>query len=165
MDIDWCARRESRCRNDLPMDAVRIGHIDGDLFDSRLAWAQFSSITTRGAVLVRGPIASSAGTAPEPRQTRVRHWSKALGKSWATRCTQGEQAASQTPLTRKRSNHEHPLPSCRPHPRDRARRLQRARFAPTDAALTRQCACPRRARGAEQISQSGEKVGAEQCRA
>jgi hypothetical protein len=36
---------------------------------------------------------------------------------------------------------------------------------PTDEALARQFACPRRARGAEQISQSAEKVVAEQCRA
>ena len=39
--------------NDLPIDAVRIGHIDGDLFDPRLAWAQFRGISAKGAVLVR----------------------------------------------------------------------------------------------------------------
>jgi 2-polyprenyl-6-methoxyphenol hydroxylase-like FAD-dependent oxidoreductase len=36
---------------------------------------------------------------------------------------------------------------------------------PADEALTRRFACLRRARGAEQISQSAEKVVAEQCRA
>lgn len=39
--------------NDLPIDAVRIGHIDGDLFDPRLSWTQFRGITGKGAVLVR----------------------------------------------------------------------------------------------------------------
>src|ERR1700756_5282661 len=39
--------------NRLPLDAVRIGHIDGDLYDPRLAWAQHRGITTKGAVLVR----------------------------------------------------------------------------------------------------------------
>jgi 2,4-dichlorophenol 6-monooxygenase len=39
--------------NDLPVDSVRIGHIDGDLFDPHVAWAQFRGINTRGAVVVR----------------------------------------------------------------------------------------------------------------
>jgi 2,4-dichlorophenol 6-monooxygenase len=51
---DWCvAAATLAAANDLPVDAVRIGHIDGDLFDTRLAWAQFRGITARGAVLVR----------------------------------------------------------------------------------------------------------------
>ena len=37
--------------NDLPIDALRIGHIDGDLFDP-LAWTQFRGISAK-AVLVR----------------------------------------------------------------------------------------------------------------
>ena len=42
--------------NDLPIDALRIGHIDGDLFDPRLAWARYRGISEKGAVLVRpGP--------------------------------------------------------------------------------------------------------------
>jgi 2,4-dichlorophenol 6-monooxygenase len=37
---DWCAAAATlAAANDLPIDAVRIGHIDGDLFDPRLAWA------------------------------------------------------------------------------------------------------------------------------
>ena len=52
--LDWCvAAATLAVDNDLPVDAVRIGHIDGDLFDPRLAWAQFRGITARGAVLVR----------------------------------------------------------------------------------------------------------------
>ncbi len=51
---DWCAAAAAvAAANDLPVDAVRIGHIDGDLFDPRLAWAQFRGITEKGAVLVR----------------------------------------------------------------------------------------------------------------
>src|SRR5208283_2314842 len=51
---DWCAAAENIARaNGLPLDAVRIGHIDGDLYDPRLAWAQHRGITTKGAVLVR----------------------------------------------------------------------------------------------------------------
>lgn len=50
----WCAAAASlAARNDLPIDALRIGHLDGDLFDPRLAWAQFRGITGQGAVLVR----------------------------------------------------------------------------------------------------------------
>jgi 2,4-dichlorophenol 6-monooxygenase len=51
---DWCvAAATLAAANDLPVDALRIGHIDGDLFDPRLAWAQFRGITAKGAVLVR----------------------------------------------------------------------------------------------------------------
>jgi 2,4-dichlorophenol 6-monooxygenase len=51
---DWCAAAENIARaNELPLDAVAIGHIDGDLYDPRLAWAQYRGITAQGAVLVR----------------------------------------------------------------------------------------------------------------
>jgi len=51
---DWCSAATTIARaNDLPVDAVRIGHIDGDLYDTRLAWAQFRGISATGAVLVR----------------------------------------------------------------------------------------------------------------
>jgi 2,4-dichlorophenol 6-monooxygenase len=59
----------------LPLDALRIGHLDGDLLDPRLAWAQFRGITATGAVLVRpdrvvcwrstGAAAHSEGTLAE----------------------------------------------------------------------------------------------------
>src|SRR5208282_1922314 len=46
---DWCAAAATvAAANDLSVDAVRIGHIDGDLFDPRLAWAQFRGITEKG---------------------------------------------------------------------------------------------------------------------
>jgi 2,4-dichlorophenol 6-monooxygenase len=51
---DWCAAAAALAEaNDVPIDVVRIGHIDGDLFDPRLAWAQFRGISEKGAVLVR----------------------------------------------------------------------------------------------------------------
>ena len=51
---EWCAAAAALAEaNGLPIDALRIGHIDGDLFDPRLAWAQFRGITAEGAVLVR----------------------------------------------------------------------------------------------------------------
>jgi 2,4-dichlorophenol 6-monooxygenase len=38
---------------DVPVDAVRIGHLDGDLFDSRCTWLRHRGIGSDGAVLVR----------------------------------------------------------------------------------------------------------------
>ena len=77
---DWCAAAATvAAANDLPVDAVRIGHIDGDLFDPRLAWAQFRGITEKGAVLVRpdrvvgwrsaGAAANAAATLAEALET------------------------------------------------------------------------------------------------
>ncbi len=37
----------------LPIDAVRIGHVDGDLHDPRCLWVRHRQIQTDGAVLVR----------------------------------------------------------------------------------------------------------------
>ena len=39
--------------NGIPLDSVRIGELDGDLFDPRLAWEQCRGIGREGAVLVR----------------------------------------------------------------------------------------------------------------
>jgi 2,4-dichlorophenol 6-monooxygenase len=51
---DWCAAAERiALTNKLPLDAVRIGHLDGDLYDPRLAWAQYRGISAKGAVLIR----------------------------------------------------------------------------------------------------------------
>ena len=48
-------RRRARARGGrrLPLDAVRIGHVDGDLFDPRCTWLRRREIGPRGAVLVR----------------------------------------------------------------------------------------------------------------
>jgi 2,4-dichlorophenol 6-monooxygenase len=37
----------------LPLDAVRIGHLDGDYHDPRCAWQRHRQIAADGAVLVR----------------------------------------------------------------------------------------------------------------
>ena len=37
----------------IPLDAVRIGHLDGDLYDPRCAWLRHRQIASDGAVLVR----------------------------------------------------------------------------------------------------------------
>ena len=50
----WCAAaRELAESTGLPLDALRIGHIDGDLFDPRLMWARNREIDPDGALLVR----------------------------------------------------------------------------------------------------------------
>ncbi len=47
------AARELARPAGLPLDAVRIGHIDGDLFDPRLTWTRRREIRPDGAILVR----------------------------------------------------------------------------------------------------------------
>jgi 2,4-dichlorophenol 6-monooxygenase len=50
----WCeAARALAELADVPIDAVRIGHVDGDLFDPRCTWLRHRGIQTDGAVLVR----------------------------------------------------------------------------------------------------------------
>lgn len=50
----WCdAARTLADANDLPLDVVRIGHLDGDLFDPRCGWLRQRQIGPEGAVLVR----------------------------------------------------------------------------------------------------------------
>jgi 2,4-dichlorophenol 6-monooxygenase len=38
---------------DISLDAVRIGHLDGDYHDPRRAWLRHRQIASNGAVLVR----------------------------------------------------------------------------------------------------------------
>ncbi|HME85649.1 MAG TPA: FAD-dependent monooxygenase [Roseiarcus sp.] len=81
---DWCAAAATiAAANDLPIDAVRIGHIDGDLFDPRLAWAQFRGISEKGAVLVRPDrVVSwrSAGAAEDAMTTLAEALGQILGR-------------------------------------------------------------------------------------
>ena len=50
----WCAAaRELADEAGIPLDAVRIGHIDGDLHDPRSMWIRRRQIAPDGAVLVR----------------------------------------------------------------------------------------------------------------
>ena len=86
---DWCAAAATvAAANDLPVDAVRIGHIDGDLFDPRLAWAQFRGITEQGAVLVRPDRVvcwRSAAAAENPATTLAEALGKILGRTLCAR--------------------------------------------------------------------------------
>jgi len=67
---EWCGAAVRLAEsNGLPLDAVRIGHIDGDLFDPRCTWLRHRGIDPGGAVLVRPDrfIAwRSAGSSPDP---------------------------------------------------------------------------------------------------
>jgi 2,4-dichlorophenol 6-monooxygenase len=50
----WCqAARELARQTGLPLDAVRIGHLDGDFFDPRCSWLRHREISADGAILVR----------------------------------------------------------------------------------------------------------------
>ena len=50
----WCeAAHQLAAETGLPLDAVRIGHLDGDLYDPRCAWQRHRQIASDGAVLVR----------------------------------------------------------------------------------------------------------------
>lgn len=50
----WCeAARQLGADADLPLDAVRIGHIDGDLFDPRCTWLRRREFGPDGAILIR----------------------------------------------------------------------------------------------------------------
>ena len=50
----WCeAARQLAREANVPIDAVRIGHLDGDLFDPRCTWLRHRGIAGDGAVLVR----------------------------------------------------------------------------------------------------------------
>jgi len=51
---DWCRAAEELAEaHGLPLDAVRIGHTDGDLFDPRCTWLRRRQIGPQGAILVR----------------------------------------------------------------------------------------------------------------
>ena len=49
----WCKAAEELASTGVPLDAVRIGHIDGDLYDPRCMWARSRGIRPDGAILVR----------------------------------------------------------------------------------------------------------------
>jgi 2,4-dichlorophenol 6-monooxygenase len=50
----WCeAARQLAAEAGVPLDAVRIGHLDGDLYDPRCTWLRHRQIASEGAVLVR----------------------------------------------------------------------------------------------------------------
>jgi 2,4-dichlorophenol 6-monooxygenase len=50
----WCEAAQALATEaDLPLEAVRIGHLDGDVYDPRCAWLRQREIQSDGAILVR----------------------------------------------------------------------------------------------------------------
>jgi 2,4-dichlorophenol 6-monooxygenase len=49
----WCQAATRLASAGVPLDAVRIGHVDGDLFDPRCTWLRQRGIAADGALLVR----------------------------------------------------------------------------------------------------------------
>jgi 2,4-dichlorophenol 6-monooxygenase len=50
----WCeAARQLAAEAGVPLDALRIGHIDGDYHDPRCAWQRHRQIARDGAILIR----------------------------------------------------------------------------------------------------------------
>jgi len=50
----WCAAAIAAAKDlGIPLDTVRIGHIDGDYRDPMSAWARYRQISKEGAILVR----------------------------------------------------------------------------------------------------------------
>ncbi len=65
----WLEAAQALAAAGQPVDAVRIGHVEGDLFDPRSLWARNRGISREGAVLVRPDrfVAwRSAGAAGDP---------------------------------------------------------------------------------------------------
>jgi 2,4-dichlorophenol 6-monooxygenase len=50
----WCEAAAALAADaKLPLDALRLGHVDGDLYDPRCAWLRHRQIQSDGAILVR----------------------------------------------------------------------------------------------------------------
>jgi 2,4-dichlorophenol 6-monooxygenase len=50
----WCeAAHQLAAETGLPLDALRIGHLDGDLYDRRCTWQRHRQIASDGAIMVR----------------------------------------------------------------------------------------------------------------
>jgi 2,4-dichlorophenol 6-monooxygenase len=86
---DWCeAARELAAAEQLPLDALRIGHLDGDLFDPRLMWLRRREIGPAGAILVRPDryVAwRSMGPGEAPREELARALGTVLARALGTR--------------------------------------------------------------------------------
>jgi 2,4-dichlorophenol 6-monooxygenase len=76
----WCdAAARLAAEEDVPVDAVRIGHIDGDFYDPRCAWLRHRGIAATGAVLVR-PDRFVAWRAPSSSDDPVRDLAAAFSQ-------------------------------------------------------------------------------------
>jgi len=92
---DWCvAARAIASAHRLPLDAICIGHVDGDWFDTRLAWAQYRGISSKGAVLVR-PDRVVAWRSVDAAQAPARVLADALGQILGRKLGDGSPTAEQ----------------------------------------------------------------------
>jgi hypothetical protein len=76
----WCeAARQLAAEADVPLDALRIGHLDCDYHDPRCAWQRHRQIASDGAIVVRADwfiawrspaAASDPGPSSPPRSAR-----------------------------------------------------------------------------------------------
>jgi 2,4-dichlorophenol 6-monooxygenase len=80
----WCeAARKLAADAGIPLDAVRIGHLDGDLYDPRCLWLRQREIASDGAILVRPDrfVAwRQATSADDPRSVLARALSQVLAR-------------------------------------------------------------------------------------
>ncbi|MFS8097718.1 FAD-dependent monooxygenase [Lentzea alba] len=81
---EWLTAAAKAAANlNVPVDAVRIGHVDGDYLDPRSTWTQHRGITDRGAILVRPDrfVAwRSTGETADPGAELVGVLSRVLGR-------------------------------------------------------------------------------------
>ena len=76
----WCAAaKELVADTSVPLDVVRIGHLDGDIYDSRCAWLRYREIRDDGAILVR-PDRFIAWRAPSSAEDPRREVATALNQ-------------------------------------------------------------------------------------
>ncbi len=75
----WCEAAAQLADAGVPLDAVRIGHVDGDLYDPRSIWAERRGIGTEGAILVR-PDRFVAWRNPGAAEQPLDELSEALGQ-------------------------------------------------------------------------------------
>ena len=80
----WCEAAQALATEaNLPLDVVRIGHLDGDVYDPRCAWLRQREIQSDGAILVRPDrfIAwRQATSAQDPRSALARALSQILAR-------------------------------------------------------------------------------------
>jgi 2,4-dichlorophenol 6-monooxygenase len=80
----WCEAAERVAKRlSLPLDAIRVGHLDGEYRDPRSSWARQREISARGALIVRPDrfVAwRSLGSTPDPDAALSRALQEVLGR-------------------------------------------------------------------------------------